>query len=183
LEGFNLSTAASVVTVTQLESFETQTAVSFIKITQLFQWYYAQLPHAEPYTAVSVWLALLLLFVTGSSLILEQVDIRLLKLACRCSTLWTFWLEAACCSCVLSTPWRKALTTRIMWCPDIMSIARHPATFGLPLFIIVYVGYIRGWSGQVRPGGPHTVHTVTWPFFLHVLQGGLERSDHSKLSL
>jgi hypothetical protein len=36
-----------------------------------------------------VWLALLLLFaVTGSSLILEQVDMRLFKLACLASTLW-----------------------------------------------------------------------------------------------
>jgi len=162
--------------------YKNHTAVSVVRCTQLFQRW---IKTAEPYTAVSVWLPLLLLLfaVTGSSLILEQVDRRLFKLACLASTLWTFWFDAACCIWVPSTPWRKALTTRIMLCADIMSIARHPATFGLPLFLIVYVGYIRGGSGQVRPSGPHRVHTVTWSFFFHILQGRFERSDHSKLSL
>jgi len=92
--------------------YKNHTAVSVVRCTQLFQRW---IETAEPYTAVSVWLPLLLLLfvVTGSSLILEHVDSRLFKLACLASTLWTFWLDAACCIWVPSTPWRKALTTRI----------------------------------------------------------------------
>jgi len=94
--------------------YKNHTAVSVVRCTQLFQRW---IETAEPYTAVSVWLPLLLLLfvVTGSSLILEHVDSRLFKLACLASTLWTFWLDAACCIWVPSTPWRKALTTRIAW--------------------------------------------------------------------
>lgn len=85
------------------------------------------------YTAVSVWLELAGLDWTatvvlpllpatvtlGSSAatqLLEMMEERLPRLACRWSTRWIFWLLAACWICELSTPCRNALTTRIWVC-------------------------------------------------------------------
>lgn len=77
---------------------------------------------------------------------------------------------------VPSTPWRKALTTRIS---SVMSIACF-----LCLFLIVDKRDVRGGSGsEVAPGAPDTVHTVAGPSVLHFLKARLEGSNNPELSL
>jgi len=146
------------------------------------------------YTAVSVWLLVgnwttwLLLLVELVAIIccgwlsagtLDALLNRLFRLACFCNTLCILGLDEAWFNWTESTPWRKALTTRIMsWSPNIMSISCLAAAFPGSV-LIVNIRYIRCRTSQMATRGAQAMHAVTRPFFFHIFQSWLECSDYS----